>query len=74
MGDRFYEQQRAHFGKGRRSGPLKTKRRLKKDIVKSIEHLFNCESLPSLTKMTIADLDKMEDMLKEMIDVEKNAG
>ena len=67
MGDRFYAQQRAANGKGKRTDPKKPKRRLKKDIISNINinSILGCGSIPSMDKMTIAGLDKLEDILKE---------
>lgn len=65
MGDRFYMQQRAANGKGKRTDPKKPKRRLKKDIISNINSILGCGSIPSMDKMTIAGLDKLEDILKE---------
>ena len=52
MGDRFYFQQQNY----------KPKRRLKKDIVSSIEEMLN-KPLPSLNKMTNKDLEELEDAI-----------
>ena len=53
MGDRFYFQQ-ANY---------KPKRRLKREIVAWIEELLG-ERLPSLEKMTVADLLKLEEKIE----------
>lgn len=52
MGDRFYFQQQNY----------KPKRRLKKDIVSSIEEMLS-KPLPSLNKMTNKDLEELEDAM-----------
>ncbi len=62
MGDRFYEQQIA-AGKASKKGN-KPKRRLKADIVKTLNAFFGKE-LSSLSNMTIPDLEYVEEFLKD---------
>jgi len=63
MGDRFYLQQKAANGKGGKNGPEKPPRRLKKDIIKEIHNI--APNLTGLTKLTIADLDKLNEYINE---------
>lgn len=70
MGDRFYGQQQGKFGYKKASVASSTKansaskprRRLKAEIVDSIGTMLG-KDLPSLNKMTVADLEYLEEYL-----------
>lgn len=69
MGDRFYSQQLGKNGYSKTKAYAgmnsidKPKRRLKADIVKHVCALLKEDNLPSMSKMTIADLEKIEKKL-----------
>ena len=71
MGDRFYSQRDGKNGYsktsvyGHKSMADKPKRRLKADIVKHICDMLKVGNLPSMNKMVIADLEKIEKRLKQ---------
>lgn len=65
MGDRFYMQQQAANGKGGRNGPLKPKRKLKKDIIAEI-HLVLKSEVPGLDKLTVASLDALMEAISNV--------
>lgn len=61
MGDRFYQQQQAYFGKQRYkklvSGEKEVKPK-KADLISALEEIVG-EALPSIKNVTIADLNKL---------------
>lgn len=61
MGDRFYQQQQAYFGKQRYkklvSGEKEVKPK-KADLISALEEIVG-ETLPSVKNVTIADLQKL---------------
>lgn len=71
MGDRFYSQQLGKNGYSKTkaytgmNSERKPKRRLKADIVKHICAMLKVEELPSMNKMVVADLEKIEKALKK---------
>jgi hypothetical protein len=65
MSERFYHQQKlTRTEMMLKTGKMKPKRRLKSDIIKSIQTMLECD-LKSFDKMTVADLTELEKVIEK---------